>query len=78
MIMHKHVFMTILFSVFFGLISRAQQVAIAGKWKTPDKDIIEFYPEGLVFMAKQISTETEKDKKDNNKIIAKDLKPVNT
>ncbi|RKR80345.1 uncharacterized protein DUF2147 [Mucilaginibacter gracilis] len=75
--MHKQVFITILFSVFFGLISRAQQVAIAGKWKTPDKDIIEFYQEGRVFMAKQINTETEKDKKDNNKIIAKDLKPVN-
>ncbi|OKS84639.1 hypothetical protein RG47T_0071 [Mucilaginibacter polytrichastri] len=71
--MYKQVFMTILFSVFFGFISRAQQVAIAGKWETPDKDIIEFYPEGLMFTAKQISTETEKDKVNNNKIVAKEL-----
>jgi uncharacterized protein (DUF2147 family) len=74
MIMYKQIFMTLIFSVFFGFISRAQQVAIIGKWKTPDKDIIEFYSEGVVFTARQISAETEKDKGNNNKIIAKELK----
>ena len=42
--------------------------------ETPDKDIIEFYPNGLLFTAKQISTETEKDKINNNKTIARGLK----
>lgn len=68
--------MTLIFSVFFGFISHAQQAAITGKWKTPDKDIIEFYAEGPVFTAKQISSETEKDKGNNSKIIAKELKPT--
>ncbi|GAA3990270.1 DUF2147 domain-containing protein [Mucilaginibacter dorajii] len=70
--------MSTVFSVFFGLISHAQQVAIIGKWETPDKDIIEFYPEGQVLTAKQISSETEKDKINNNKIIAKELKSMTT
>jgi uncharacterized protein (DUF2147 family) len=74
--MYKQVMMTTVFSVFFGLISHAQQAAITGKWETPDKDIIEFYAEGQVLTAKQISTETEKDKNNNNKIIAKELKPT--
>jgi uncharacterized protein (DUF2147 family) len=74
--MYKQVMMTTVFSVFFGLISHAQQAAITGKWETPDKDIIEFYAEGQVLTAKQISTETEKDENNNNKIIAKELKPT--
>ncbi|MGF7073050.1 DUF2147 domain-containing protein [Mucilaginibacter sp. 3215] len=74
--MCKYTFMTTMFSVFFGLISHAQQLAITGKWQTPDKDIIEFYPEGQLFTARQIGTETEKDKNNNNKIIAKELKPA--
>jgi uncharacterized protein (DUF2147 family) len=74
--MYKQVMMTTVFSVFFGLISHAQQAAITGKWETPDKDIIEFYAEGQVLTAKQISTETEKDKNNNNKVIAKELKPT--
>ena len=69
--------MTVLFSVFFGFISRAQQAAITGKWETPDKDIIEFYSEGQLFTAKQVSTANEKDKINNNKIIARELKPTN-
>jgi len=76
MIMYKQIFMTLIFSVFFGFISRAQHAAIIGKWKTPDKDIIEFYSEGPVFTARQISAGTEKDKGNNNKIIAKELKPT--
>ncbi|SDP27895.1 hypothetical protein SAMN05428975_0970 [Mucilaginibacter sp. OK268] len=72
--MYKQVMMTTLFSVFFGLISHAQRAAIIGKWETPDKDIIEFYSEGPVFTARQISAEIEKDKGNNNKIIAKELK----
>jgi uncharacterized protein (DUF2147 family) len=72
--MYKQVLMTTVFFVFFGLISHAQQVAIIGKWETPDKDIIEFYSEGGLLAAKQISTETEKDKINNNKTIAKELK----
>ena len=72
--MYKQFLMTTVFSVFFGLISHAQQAAIIGKWETPDKDIIEFYPNGLLFTAKQISTETEKDKINNNKTIARGLK----
>jgi uncharacterized protein (DUF2147 family) len=72
--MYKQIIMIAVFSVFFGLISHAQQAAIIGKWQTPDKDIIEFYPEGQVLTAKQISTEAEKDKINNNKTIAKELK----
>jgi uncharacterized protein (DUF2147 family) len=72
--MYKQVIMTTVFSVFFGLISHAQQLALIGKWETPDKDVIEFYPEGQLLTAKQVSTETEKDKINNNKIIAKELK----
>ncbi|WEA00628.1 DUF2147 domain-containing protein [Mucilaginibacter sp. SJ] len=68
--------MTTIFSVFFGLISQAQQAAITGKWITPDKDVIEFYAEGQVITAKQIGTETEKDKIYNNKTIAKELKSI--
>lgn len=70
--------MTVLFSVFFGFISKAQQAAITGKWETPDKDIIGFYSEGQLFTAKQVSTANEKDKINNNKIIARELKPTNT
>lgn len=76
--MNKHFFMTLFFSVFFGLISHAQQLSIAGKWKTPDKDIIEFYPEGQVFTARQVSTEAKKNKGNNNKIIGKELKANGT
>lgn len=74
--MYKQVIMTTLFSVFFGLISHAQRAAIIGKWETPDKDIIEFYPDGQLLTAKQIGTETEKDKINNNKTIAKELKSI--
>ncbi|WP_187289835.1 DUF2147 domain-containing protein [Curtobacterium sp. B8] len=68
--------MTTVFSVFFGLISHAQTTGATGKWETPDHDIIEFYTYGPLFTARQISTKTEKDKKNDNKIIGRELKPV--
>ncbi|AMR33092.1 hypothetical protein A0256_17560 [Mucilaginibacter sp. PAMC 26640] len=71
--MCKQVVLT-LFVVFLSCICSAQQAAITGRWETPDKDIIEFYPDGAFFSAKQISTSSEKDKINNNKIIARELR----
>ena len=75
--MYKYLVLAVasLFGVTFA--ATAQQAAILGKWRTSDNDIIEFYPAGAVFGATQISTELEKDKKYNGKVVARDLKQVN-
>ncbi|SEW43771.1 Uncharacterized conserved protein, DUF2147 family [Chitinophaga sp. YR573] len=72
--MFKHFLITTAVLVFFSINSWAQQATLVGRWITPDKDKIEFYIEGQTITGKQISTETEKDKKNNNKIIATGLK----
>lgn len=76
--MYKHVILTIFLITFFAVNSNAQQPVLLGKWKTPDRDIIEFYPEGNSLAAKQISTEMGADKKNNNRIVARELMQVNT
>ncbi|MDP4208170.1 MAG: DUF2147 domain-containing protein [Bacteroidota bacterium] len=75
--MYKQSFFIAHFLIMVSFTSWSQQAAISGKWLTPDKDIIEFYSEGQTITARQISTETVKDKKYDNKIVAKDLKPLN-
>lgn len=70
---YKHAALTTLILVFFTLATRAQQ-QVLGKWETPDKDIIEFYMEGHSINGKQISAGKQDGTKNNNKIVARDLK----
>jgi len=72
--MFKYFIITTAVLVFSSINTWAQQATLVGKWITPDKDKIEFYIEGQTITGKQISTETEKNKKNNNRIIATALK----
>jgi len=74
--MKKYTFFIALILTIFGLNSYAQLSTITGKWETPNKDIIEFYNGGQTMIGKQISTQTEDNKKYNNKIVVTDLKSV--
>lgn len=70
--MYKHFIIIAAILAFFGITTHAQ--TLTGKWITPDKTIIQFYIEGQTVTGKQISTEIDSDKKNNNKIIAKSLR----
>lgn len=62
----------------FSSLTYAQKlpISVIGKWETPDKDVIEFYNDGSAIIARQVNTQTDKDKPYNGKIVAKELKPV--
>ncbi len=76
--MYRYFVLAFAFALGLNSAVHAQQAAILGKWKTSDKDIIEFYSiNATTIGAKQISTETEKDKPYNGAVVGKDLKQVN-
>ena len=54
--MNRHFIITIIVSILFSISAQAQQSDLAGKWLTPDKDVIEFYPDGKTLTGKQISS----------------------
>lgn len=74
--MCRHFVFIVILSVLLGLNAKAQQPALIGKWKTPDKTVIEFYLQGETITGKQIST--EHNKKNNNKVVARDLRQTTT
>ncbi len=46
---------------------------LLGKWLTKDYAVVEFIPSGKTIVMKQISSKIEKEKKDNGKILGKDI-----
>lgn len=71
--MKRHFLISTIVSILFSISARAQQSDLAGKWLAPDKDIIEFYQDGKTLSGRQISSLDYK--KNNNKVIARDLIP---
>jgi uncharacterized protein (DUF2147 family) len=74
--MNRLFLISIFVSIFFNISAQAQQSDLVGKWLTPDKDVIEFYQDGKTLTGKQISSLDYK--KNNNKVIARDLIPKGT
>ena len=68
---NRHFLITAIVSMLFSINARCQQADLAGKWLTPDKDVIEFYQDGKTLTGKQINSLDYK--KNNNKIIARNL-----
>jgi uncharacterized protein (DUF2147 family) len=56
-----------------SIFAQASNEKLVGKWKTEDKVIVEFAKNGTSLTVKQISAEKEKDRKDNGKMIGKDI-----
>jgi uncharacterized protein (DUF2147 family) len=50
---------------------------ILGKWLTEDNSILEFFKSGSTIAVKQLNAGKEKDKKDNGKLVAKNLLSAN-
>ena len=68
------------FYVFAILLVLATQVSaqtvndkLLGKWLTKDNAVVEFFISGTTLSFKQISAKKEKDKKDNGKILGKNI-----
>jgi uncharacterized protein (DUF2147 family) len=55
--------------------TNAQQPALTGKWQTPDGAVIQFGQQGGTLTARQISS---KDKKNDDKIVARNVSAVST
>jgi uncharacterized protein (DUF2147 family) len=66
-------FAVILMAATTQLCGQKNTENIVGKWKTEDNTIVEFLPNGSTICIKQLVAAKEKDKKDNGKLLGKDL-----
>lgn len=69
----------IVLATLFTLHAFAQNITsnLIGTWQTEDKTIVEIYKSGNTIGIKQISAVKEKDKKNNGKVIGKNLLAIN-